>query len=124
MSARGMTDRSIGRVRLQAARVETAQTPSQTVGFRLIPSVRQKPLPIPPGAAGDYDTRVKTESSTDLRRTLGRDPVVEAYKAGIDRTLLRDNLRLTVEERLRRLVRLQDLAEELQRAGRAAKARP
>ena len=28
-----------------------------------------------------------------------RDPVVEAYKSGIDRTLIRENLKLTVEER-------------------------
>lgn len=37
-----------------------------------------------------------------------RDPVIEAYKKDIDRTLLRENLKLTVEERL---VQLQKLAE-------------
>ncbi len=63
------------------------------------------------------------EPRTDVKRTLGPDPVVEAYKEGIDRTLLRENLRLTVEERFRHLMRLQALAEELQRAGRAAKTR-
>ena len=36
------------------------------------------------------------------------DPVIEAYKRDIDRTLLRENLKLTVEERL---VQLQKLAE-------------
>jgi hypothetical protein len=66
---------------------------------------------------------VKTEPAADPQPALGPDPVVEAYKAGIDRTLLVENLRLTVEERFRRLMRLQDLAEELQRAGRAAKAK-
>lgn len=30
------------------------------------------------------------------------DPVVEAYKKDIDRTLLRENLKLTVEERARK----------------------
>jgi hypothetical protein len=30
-----------------------------------------------------------------------RDPVVEAYKKDIDRTLIRENLKLTVEERFR-----------------------
>ena len=30
------------------------------------------------------------------------DPVVEAYKKDIDRTLLRENLKLTVEERFRK----------------------
>ena len=46
------------------------------------------------------------------------DPVIEAYKKDIDRTLLRENLRLTVEERLRNLMKLQQLSEELRRAGR------
>ena len=33
----------------------------------------------------------------------GRDPVIEAYKKDIDRTLLRENLKLTPAERLRKL---------------------
>jgi hypothetical protein len=45
------------------------------------------------------------------------DPVVEAYKKDIDRTLLRENLKLTVEQRLRNLMKLQRLSEELRRAG-------
>ena len=48
------------------------------------------------------------------------DPVIEAYKKDIDRTLLRENLRRTVEERLRDLMRLQRFAEEWGRAGRQA----
>ena len=32
----------------------------------------------------------------------GADPVVEAYKKDIDRTLIRENLKLTVEERFRK----------------------
>ncbi|HEX7722549.1 MAG TPA: hypothetical protein VF397_10350 [Pyrinomonadaceae bacterium] len=43
------------------------------------------------------------------------DPVIEAYKKGIDRTLLRENLKLTVEERLKNLEALQEFAEELQK---------
>jgi hypothetical protein len=46
------------------------------------------------------------------------DRVVELYKRDIDLTLLRDNLRLTPEERLVRLMELQRFAEELQRAGK------
>jgi hypothetical protein len=30
------------------------------------------------------------------------DPVIEVYKQGVDRTLLRENLKLTVEERIRK----------------------
>jgi len=47
------------------------------------------------------------------------DPVIEAYKKDIDRTLLRENLKLNVEERLRQLMELQKFAEELRRAGQA-----
>ncbi len=46
------------------------------------------------------------------------DPVIEAYKKDVDRTLLRENLRLTVEQRFDNLMRLQDFAEELRKAGR------
>lgn len=49
------------------------------------------------------------------------DPVIEAYKKHVDRTLLRENLKRTVEERIRRLMELQRFAEELRRAGREAK---
>jgi hypothetical protein len=45
------------------------------------------------------------------------DPVIEKYKEGIDRTLLRENLKLSVEERLRQLMELQKIAEELGKAG-------
>lgn len=48
------------------------------------------------------------------------DPVVEAYKRDVDRTLLRKALKLTPEERLRELMRLQALAAELRRAGSQA----
>jgi hypothetical protein len=51
------------------------------------------------------------------------DPVIEAYKRHVDRTLIRENLRLTVEERFDALMRLQQFAEELQRAGREARRR-
>jgi hypothetical protein len=46
------------------------------------------------------------------------DPVIEAYKKDIDRTLLRENLKLTVQQRFENLMQLQRFAEELQRAGR------
>jgi hypothetical protein len=46
------------------------------------------------------------------------DPVVEAYKHGLDRSLIRESLRRTVEERLEALMALQSFADELRRAGR------
>ena len=45
------------------------------------------------------------------------DPVVDAYKRHIDRTLLRQNLRRTVTERVENLMALQRLAAEARRAG-------
>jgi hypothetical protein len=47
--------------------------------------------------------------------------VIEAFKKDIDRTLLQQNLRRTVEERLRNLLELQRFARELVRAGREAR---
>lgn len=48
------------------------------------------------------------------------DPVIEAYKRDVDRTLIIENLRLTVDQRLRQLVAAQRFAAEVRRAGRAA----
>jgi hypothetical protein len=46
------------------------------------------------------------------------DPVIEAFKKDVDRTLLRKALKLTPDERLRELMRLQAFAAaELRRAG-------
>lgn len=56
--------------------------------------------------------------------SLPTDPLVEAYKSGIDRTLIRENLRLSYEERLLRLMRLQEFAAELRQAGERARAKP
>jgi hypothetical protein len=55
---------------------------------------------------------------------LPADPVIDAYKQDIDRTLLRESLRRTPEERLLALMELQRFAEELRRAGAAARRSP
>jgi len=55
--------------------------------------------------------------------TADRDPVVEAYKKDIDRTLIRENLKLTVEERFRKAMALMRFADEMKRAGREARMR-
>lgn len=49
------------------------------------------------------------------------DPVVERYKSDVDRTLLRENLRRTPDERLRTLAEWQRNGDELRRAMRAAR---
>jgi hypothetical protein len=59
--------------------------------------------------------------SMEPARQIERDPVIEAYKRDIDRTLIRANLGLTVTQRFERLMELQRFAEELRRAGREAR---
>jgi hypothetical protein len=58
--------------------------------------------------------------SEQLKSISDLDPVIEAYKKDIDRTLIRENLRLTVTERFQQLMKLQRFAEELRQAGRKA----
>jgi hypothetical protein len=50
------------------------------------------------------------------------DPVIEEYKKHVDRTLIRENLRLTVDERLQKLESLLKDAEEMRRAMAASVA--
>jgi hypothetical protein len=62
-------------------------------------------------------------SSDPERAPAERDPVVRAYLAHVDRTLIAKNLCLSVEERFRQLMALQRMAAELRRAGRGAAGR-
>lgn len=50
---------------------------------------------------------------------LEPDPVIEACKKHIDRALIRENLKLTEEERVQKLVGFVKTVRELQRAGQA-----
>jgi hypothetical protein len=47
------------------------------------------------------------------------DEIIEIFKKDVDRTLLRENLKLSPEERARELMALLAAAEEFARAGRA-----
>ena len=49
------------------------------------------------------------------------DPVIEAYKKNVDRTLLRENLKLTIEERILKAQRLHESLEEWREAGLRAR---
>lgn len=53
------------------------------------------------------------KNARDLQ--METDPVIEVYKKDVDRTLLRENLKCTVEKRFLNLMALQRLAEELQK---------
>jgi hypothetical protein len=52
------------------------------------------------------------------------DPVIEAYKKHIDRTLIRENLKLTVEQRFLKLMALQRFAEGIQNKARGQRSTP
>ncbi|MDN5942572.1 MAG: hypothetical protein L0H94_11870 [Nitrospira sp.] len=64
-------------------------------------------------------TKSNRGGTTEQSGTAGfqPDPVIEAYKRDVDRSLLRENLKLTVEQRFLKLCELQRLATELRKAG-------
>ena len=64
------------------------------------------------------------DPGSERSRSAHREPdhVVEAYKKGIDRTLILANLKLSVEERFRNAMALARFADELRRAGRKARS--
>ncbi|HKO56788.1 MAG TPA: hypothetical protein VJ276_13010 [Thermoanaerobaculia bacterium] len=49
------------------------------------------------------------------------DPIIERYKADVDRTLIRENLRKSHEERLLTLQRMLGFVDELRAAGKTAR---
>ncbi len=56
-----------------------------------------------------------------MKRTKIKDPVLEVYMRDVDRTLLRENLKLTPGERLEKLVRFTAFASTLREAGKRAR---
>ena len=62
-----------------------------------------------------------SDSHTNPERYV--DPVIEAYKKDIDRTIIRENLKLTVEQRISNLEAFMRDAEEMRRAMRRGKAK-
>jgi hypothetical protein len=54
--------------------------------------------------AGGYTPGVEPREPAFLTLSLGPSPTIEAYKKDVDRTLLRENLRLTTTERVRKMV--------------------
>lgn len=49
------------------------------------------------------------------------DPVIEAYKKDVDRTLLRENLKLTVDQRFRQFESFMEYVHELREGGRKSR---
>jgi len=58
----------------------------------------------------------------DVTVSLDPDPVIEVYKRDVDRTLLRENLRLTPEARIRKLQDFVRFTAALRDAGRRSRA--
>ncbi|MCB0075975.1 MAG: hypothetical protein KDD73_01050 [Anaerolineales bacterium] len=52
-----------------------------------------------------------------MSEQIPADPVLERYIADVDASLLIENLKLTPEQRLLKLIELQSFASELRRAG-------
>lgn len=48
--------------------------------------------------------------------SLELDPVIEAYKRDVDRTLIRENLRLTTDERLKKMIAVLRFVEEVRQS--------
>jgi hypothetical protein len=59
---------------------------------------------------------LKSSQQVWLTQQIEPNPVIEAYKRDIDRTLIRKNLQLSHEERLLQLMSLQKFARELRQA--------
>jgi hypothetical protein len=68
-----------------------------------------------------YNADQMKQSADHEKAGIDFDPLIEAYRKDIDLTLIRENLRLTVDQRFRQLMELQRFAEELQNAGRKAR---
>jgi hypothetical protein len=53
--------------------------------------------------------------------SLEPDPAIEAYKKDVDRTLIRENLKLSVDERVRKMLSALGLVEEIRRSSKRAR---
>jgi hypothetical protein len=68
----------------------------------------------------DHSTPELRETYSDIVPPLSPpdvfDPVIEAYKKDVDRTLIRENLKLTHEQRLQKLQSFVNFLTEMRRA--------
>jgi hypothetical protein len=55
------------------------------------------------------------------RAAFDPDPVIEVYKRDVDRTLLRENLRLSPQQRIEKLMSFMRSIEQLRKAARRTK---
>ena len=58
-------------------------------------------------------------ATTDLQWiSLDASPVIELYKQGVDRTLIRENLKLTPDQRMQKMISMLRFVEEVRRSNR------
>ena len=62
--------------------------------------------------------RKTSESAAAPRSSI--DEIIEIYKKDVDRTLLREALRMTPDQRIRKLIELVRAGDRLREAGRTA----
>ncbi|MEM8896886.1 MAG: hypothetical protein AAGC85_02225 [Bacteroidota bacterium] len=53
-----------------------------------------------------------------VKNQFPKNPLIEYYKKNVDMSLLKENLKLTPTERVKNLMALQKMAEELKKAGK------
>lgn len=72
----------------------------------------------------DAQSEPESRDAAILRKHgIELDPVIEAYKKDVDRTLLRQNLQRTPDERWSNFMMAMRLAEEVRQAGAKARGR-
>jgi hypothetical protein len=67
-------------------------------------------------------SRMIEPSATDLAPPDYCDPVIEVYKKDVDRTLLRENLKLSIEQRLRKADSFHRSIDGWREAGKRSRA--
>ena len=60
--------------------------------------------------------------TVDFTATNYADPVIDAYKKDVDRTLLRENLKLTPDERFQKFEQFMAFVREVRSAGQKHRA--
>jgi hypothetical protein len=74
--------------------------------------------------ANEHQTERAARPAVELAPADYCDPVIEAYKKDVDRTLLRENLKLTVEQRIRKAMSFHEAIDELREARKRQAPRP
>lgn len=65
---------------------------------------------------GSYTRPMGSHDATMLPVSLDPDPTIEAYKKDVDRTLLRENLKLTTSERVDKMITVLRFADAVRRS--------